>query len=411
MSRIHIDAAKVVETVITGKKGLRSAFYKGVKDGKVDTKVYALAAKTVKLQNQLIPAFEQLFEPETLTNKYLGMVIAAELLCGKISKSGGKVRKLVEAKLSDLQRLVNPNVAAEISEEPPRFLRFTGNLETLKTEIQKRLETSTDIFRATDLPDVVEFVDGKTLGALMRDEHLNGLVSKSSEFFLQDKSTCLTPHVLLHGRDERKAVHVLDVCSSPGSKALHIFSRLRAGDSLTLVERDKRRFKDLQKRLVNTIGLKAEATHGVINGVKLKLLNMDFVNFKSPTVTYINLDPSCSGSGLHTHHNRVVKDTERLEKLADMQKILLKHACNEKNFSAAQVVCYSTCSVFEEENEQVVNDGVKGFDVDSAAPTFVDAFRKGKFFQVTPEKHGCRGFFLAKFRRPVAKKQIKLAKR
>ena len=147
-----------------------------------------------------------------------------------------------------------------------------------------------------------------------------------------------------------------------------------------------------------------------INGIKLKLIHDDFMKVKSSSVTHINLDPSCSGSGLHTHHNRVSKEPSRLEKLTGMQKTLLQHAVTQ--FPNVQVVCYSTCSVFEEENEQVVTDILNRaptFAVDSNAPAWIAPFRKGAFFQTTPEKHGCRGFFLAKLRKTATKKPVKLA--
>lgn len=73
-----------------------------------------------------------------------------------------------------------------------------------------------------------------------------------------------------------------------------------------------------------------------------------------PGVEYILLDPSCSGSGML---NRFVeedqqKDTDRLFKLSGLQYKLLYHAMT--NFPKVKKIVYSTCSVFPEENEEVV---------------------------------------------------------
>lgn len=73
-----------------------------------------------------------------------------------------------------------------------------------------------------------------------------------------------------------------------------------------------------------------------------------------PGVEYILLDPSCSGSGML---NRFVeedeqKDTDRLYKLSGLQYKLLYHAMT--NFPKVKKIVYSTCSIYPEENEEVV---------------------------------------------------------
>lgn len=71
-------------------------------------------------------------------------------------------------------------------------------------------------------------------------------------------------------------------------------------------------------------------------------------------VTHIMLDPSCSSSGMSQTPE---EDPERLQGLADDQTTLVLHAMK---FPAVVAVCYSTCSVHELENEQVVRRILKG---------------------------------------------------
>lgn len=73
-----------------------------------------------------------------------------------------------------------------------------------------------------------------------------------------------------------------------------------------------------------------------------------------PGVEYILVDPSCSGSGMQ---NRLSvtgseeKDADRLRKLGGLQIKILSHAMT--NFPNVKRIAYSTCSLYEEENEEV----------------------------------------------------------
>ena len=88
------------------------------------------------------------------------------------------------------------------------------------------------------------------------------------------------------------------------------------------------------------------------------ILNADFTTLdpsdsRFAGVTYILLDPSCSGSGLdRLDYTTPESDlSARLRNLSTFQTNLLKHALS---FPSVQRVVYSTCSHHSEENEQVV---------------------------------------------------------
>lgn len=106
--------------------------------------------------------------------------------------------------------------------------------------------------------------------------------------------------------------------------------------------------------------------HHVTN-VRLKC--QDFLSTepdKYERVTHIQLDPSCSGSGMTNRlkfgemaEQELAKDTKRLWKLEGLQRRMLLHAMS---FPGVERIVYSTCSVHEEENENVVRYALQNCD-------------------------------------------------
>jgi len=138
-------------------------------------------------------------------------------------------------------------------------------------------------------------------------------------------------------------------------------------------------------------------------------------------VDKIILDPSCSGSGLPSHCDpySISNDvTSRVAKLAKFQKIMLLHAASA--FPSVQSICYSTCSNYVEEDEEVIAailcelDGRStGLDSESPfipvaavpwwpstpAPEALKFEWSWKCVRSSYDTHRCRGFFLAKLER------------
>lgn len=74
-----------------------------------------------------------------------------------------------------------------------------------------------------------------------------------------------------------------------------------------------------------------------------------------PDVEYILVDPSCSGSGMTNRlFNTIDKDPDRLANLTGLQSRMLAHAM--RAFTKAKKIVYSTCSIYPEENEKVVQE-------------------------------------------------------
>lgn len=164
---------------------------------------------------------------------------------------------------------------------------------------------------------------------------------QEGKFLLQDKASCLPTHFL---NPPHKST-VLDMCSAPGSKTTHLAAIMKNKGKIFAVEMNPKRYETLCEIM--------EGTKATI----VQTINKDVLQVTSedvPKVEYILLDPSCSGSGMLNRFESEIrnKDSGRLFKLAGLQHKLLTHAMT--SFPNVKRIVYSTCSVYPEENEEVV---------------------------------------------------------
>jgi putative methyltransferase len=157
---------------------------------------------------------------------------------------------------------------------------------------------------------------------------------------------------------------LLDMCAAPGMKTTQCAAIIEDKGKIYATEIGKKRFQTLNK-IVESSGATC-----------VDMLNVDVTTLTAkecPEVKYILVDPSCSGSGIYLLagfffllclNNLGITDRieigqqepdqhrNRLEKLAAFQITILRHALTR--FPNVKRVVYSTCSVYPEENEDVV---------------------------------------------------------
>ncbi|XP_057985813.1 25S rRNA (cytosine-C(5))-methyltransferase NSUN5 isoform X2 [Hevea brasiliensis] len=218
----------------------------------------------------------------------------------------------------------------------------------------------------------------------------------------------LPPHTDLHNHplvlNGSVFLQVLDACSAPGNKTVHLAALMRGKGKIIACELNKDRIK----RLEDTVRLSGATNIEVLHG--------DFLNLnpKDPSFSKIRailLDPSCSGSGttaqrldyLLPSHATDVTDTERLKKLSAFQKKALAHALS---FPAVERVVYSTCSVNQIENEDVIMSVLPlatshGFQLVTPFPQWhrrgLPVFRGSENLLRTDPIEDQEGFFIALF--------------
>ncbi|NXT58873.1 NSUN5 methyltransferase, partial [Pluvianellus socialis] len=324
-------------------------------------------------------------------------VLVYDLLFGKGLKCGGRWKALarrhrarleaelarlkVQQKVSRNEDLLAPAQAASPgASQVPRYVRVNtlktcvddvidffkrqgysylgkaGSVEELRTLSGKKF------FLDLHLPELLVFPP-------QTDFHDN-LLYTSGHIILQDKASCLPAFLL----SPAASSHVIDACAAPGNKTSHLAAILKNKGQIFAFDVDTKRLATM-----NTMLMRAGVTGFQL--AQQDFLTVDPADPKYSKVTYILLDPSCSGSGNARGSSRptwsclwvrgapataalptgmvnrlpreeAAPSAERLQALASFQRKVLSHALG---FPALRRLVYSTCSLHREENEDVVH--------------------------------------------------------
>jgi putative methyltransferase len=324
----------------------------------------ALASETLRYKTVLdtVLAKCRLTIPNLVNNQALGYVLVYELLLGLGEiRGGGGAKRAVMHHATELQQALvrlkqekkaNSNedlLPAHLAFAPPqpRYARVnfikTKDVNLVMTQLGGK---SAGVTRDDVLPSYLIRVSSQVKDLARHDLVLSGAI------ILQDKSSCFPAHALASRLRESRfyPCSVLDATAAPGNKTTQL-AALLPKCKIMAMDRDPARFAVLQARVSNA---------GCGENVELFLgdfLDTQFLDPKFAPLRAILLDPSCSGSGTTARHvDRLVEEPlarpERLDRLSEFQGLALRHALS---FPQVQLVSYSTCSVHERENEQVVS--------------------------------------------------------
>ena len=152
----------------------------------------------------------------------------------------------------------------------------------------------------------------------------------------------------------RQGMRLLDACCAPGNKVSYILSMAKAAgmDSITVDCLDKNpvRLESARRNL---------AEQGFCAGGLLAFFAEDLADYAmSPTrnaqYDCVLLDVPCSGSGVIRRHPelKILAAEADIKKLAREQRNLFSHAW--KCLKPGGELIYITCSLFAEENEEVI---------------------------------------------------------
>ncbi len=303
--------------------------------------------------------------PKESDENYLSVTYSKpQWFCDKLEKQYGKevARIILSAKSTTLEHIrINSRMATESDVE---FL-----LKKNKTDFKKS-DVGGYIVKANDT---------------VRHMFDKGLVT------FQSPSSILAVKAL----GVTDGAQILDICSAPGGKAVYM-SELCPHGKVVACDLYPHRVALIQKykNRMHTPNVKAVQADACV-------LNEEWKD----TFDFVLCDAPCSCLGTFKKHPDVLlnKDESCISELATTQRQILENAAKYLKVGGAMV--YSTCTLFEEENENVVHDFLeKNVDFVLEHISGLEKIDGGKYLdnkgmiQILPHDE-YDGFFIAKIRR------------
>lgn len=170
-------------------------------------------------------------------------------------------------------------------------------------------------------------------------------IYKNGEIYMQSLSSMLPPIIL----EPKENMDILDMAAAPGGKTTQIAALVKNKARITAVEMNKIRAEklkyNLEKQGANCVYVMEQDARRID----------DFFSFDE-----ILLDAPCSGSGtINSNDPKLEKifTKELIRKSVKAQTALVKKAINILKKGSQMV--YSTCSILQEENEEVIQNILK----------------------------------------------------
>ncbi len=248
--------------------------------------------------------------------------------------------KFLEEKL---EKQYGTKITKEIIEEYQTKRKTTLRINTIKSnieEIKKELEKEKIEYETVKWSEealVIKNADEKTIQEME--------IYKNGKIYLQSLSSMLPPIIL----EPKEGTDILDMAAAPGGKTTQIAALTNNKAHITACEKNKIRVERLKYNVD-----KQGATCVFIMPKDSRFID-DFFSFDQ-----ILLDAPCSGSGTLDYNDANVEKyfTEQLiERSSKTQKTLLSKAI--KLLKPGHEMVYSTCSILDCENEDVVSSVIK----------------------------------------------------
>lgn len=222
-----------------------------------------------------------------------------------------------------------------------RINTIKSNIEEIKKELEKeKIEYETIKWSKEAL--IIKNSDEKTIQEME--------IYKNGKIYLQSLSSMLPPIIL----EPKEGTDILDMAAAPGGKTTQIAALTNNKAHITACEKNKIRAERLKYNVD-----KQGATCVFIMPKDSRFID-DFFSFDQ-----ILLDAPCSGSGTLDYNDANIEKyfTEQLiERSSKTQKTLLSKAI--KLLKPGHEMVYSTCSILDCENEDVVSSVIKNGNIE-----------------------------------------------
>lgn len=452
MSTVYKNAARVLEGVASRKGGFKHLLYGGNGNDKCRSSGNT-TEKTVQTTSALAhhalqhnAVLERLISIlggsfKTIKRQALLKVMLCDLLFSrkKSIQGGGAVKKLILARKEEIEKIFHviqenreqersTNASSTTNEPLPRFVRVNTLKIAAGTAVTELTKETPECLRDEHVPALLRLPPGTDL-------HAHALVRDGS-LVLQGKSSCFPAHMLLADANKWlqleldgacRPLVVVDACAAPGNKTSHaaallhgLWERVQRSEGATLRKRKRGisgcmllafdRARDRHALLRSRMQLMGASD--LVQTECCDFLEVDTTLPKYRHVQAVLVDPSCSGSGIVRREDGKRQDTKKLQKrLRALAQFQMKCVLHAMNFPAVRRIVYSTCSVHEEENEQVVAQVLRAATRFRLVNNFPEWPRRGRavaglteeqaerLVRVAPKTDLTDGFFVACFER------------
>lgn len=212
-------------------------------------------------------------------------------------------------------------------------------------------------------------------------------------FVIQDEASQLITLLL----DPKRGEKILDACAAPGGKTTHIAQKMENVGEIDALDLRQEKLKQIEEGC-KRLGIKI--VRPKIGNAINPLPVPDGIKFDR-----VLADVPCSGFGTLRRNPDLKwrKEKEDIERLGQLQFSILENVA--RYVKEGGLLVYSTCTVFHEENEGVVERFLgehRTFDLDSlieVLPEKCRMFIKNGYFKTFPPADELDGFFAARLRK------------
>jgi len=255
-----------------------------------------------------------------------------------------------------------------------------NSIKSTKEEIKQILNTNKIEFEEVNWNENALIIKNVT------EQDLKNLdIYEQGKIYLQSLSSMIPPIIL----EPKEGENILDMAAAPGGKTTQIGSLTNNKCMITACEKNKIRAErlkyNLQKQGVGCVNVMLEDARNL----------SDFFSFDK-----ILLDAPCSGSGTENVNTKYFTE-ELIKKSSKMQEQLLNKAL--KILKPGNEMIYSTCSILEQENENILKKVLQKFNTEIVP---IEISKDIPLLPVTISGTICvcpaknyEGFFIAKIRK------------
>jgi 16S rRNA (cytosine967-C5)-methyltransferase len=210
---------------------------------------------------------------------------------------------------------------------------------------------------------------------------------------IQDEASQLVTSIL----DPKSGERILDACAGPGGKTTHIAQRMKDKGEIYSIDLTQGKLDKIEA-MCRRLGIKIVKT---MKGDAAKSLPTS----KGMTFDRVLADVPCSGFGTLRRNPDLKwrRKEEDIRRLAEIQLSILRNLADY--VSRGGILVYSTCTLFHEENEDVVETFLGGhpeFRLDQMSRTLPEKYRpftKDGYFKTFPPRDSMDGFFVARLKK------------